>query len=165
MKNTFQLVISTSTPVKNLIAFPIFSKILRLFRLFCSYLQASKSDVGAIEWQTLRKDAHSLKGSSSYLAAKQVSHLSLEMQHAAEDKVWVANVLIGSTPSFNFFTSSFLYHVILCVSADIYSFSTVSSPCMSYQNKALVDELLPQLISNFDKAEALMQAKLAELGG
>ena len=32
----------------------------------------------------LRKDAHSMKGSSSYLCAKQVSSLALELQHAAE---------------------------------------------------------------------------------
>ena len=51
---------------------------------FNKIVTGASKDAEKIDWMALRKDAHSLKGSSSYLCAKQVSFLALEMQRAAE---------------------------------------------------------------------------------
>jgi HPt (histidine-containing phosphotransfer) domain-containing protein len=47
--------------------------------------QASKS-ADAVDWAALRKDSHSLKGSSSYLCLKQVTDIAYKMQRASEAK-------------------------------------------------------------------------------
>ncbi len=74
--------------------------------------------VATIDWPALRTSAHSLKGSSSYLCAKHLSSLALQMQRAAEAR-----------------------------------------------DLAVVNSLLPRMVSAFDASELLMRSKLTTLQG
>ena len=53
---------------------------------FNKIISESAKAADAVDWPMLRKDAHSLKGSSSYLCLKKVTECAYAMQRASEAK-------------------------------------------------------------------------------